>query len=250
MHPNVPAVIRRARERNLFVNLITNGTLLADALPALLRDRPSVISISLNAANAQEHAAECGVPGMWDKIMEAFEKIAYYQGQWERSCAKDPGLPVFLSRVCTAQNLDRVPEFLDLAASLDVDGVDLHNVLPHDVGTPEKLEAFLGTVLTLNHAAKIFELKELPTAKLVRSWPTMIDPANPVRRCEFVFNAIAIDGNRNVSICNSIWPPNPANGTYRDPKCWHSDYCEQLRLAFAKDEELSPACKYCFRNYQ
>lgn len=250
MHPNVPEVIRRAKAHSLFINLITNGTLLAQHLPALLRDRPNCISVSLNAANAKEHEQQSGVTGAWDKVMEAFELMAHYQRQWEQSCAKDPGLPVFLSRVCTAQNIDSIPEFLDLAKSLDVDGVDLHNVLPHDVGTPEKVEAFLGTVLTNQHLGKIYDFKKLPTAKFVRSWPTPIDPAHPVRRCEFIFNAIAVDGARNISICNSVWPPSPENGKTTDPKCWHNDYCEKLRLSFAGDEELHPACRYCFRNYQ
>ncbi len=249
LHPNLIGIIRRLRRYNVFINLITNGVLLAERLPELLRDRPDALSISLNAASAEEHDKECGVPGAWDKIMDGLCMMYNYKRRWSELHAKDNGIPLFLSRVCTAQNLGGVAAFLQLAETLEVNGVDLHNILPHDVGTPETLAAFLGSVLTVEHAEQVKALKELPGARRVRSWPTVIDPAHPVRRCQYPFQSIAIDGNRNISICNSVWPPKPENGSIRDAKCWHNAYCEGLRMSFA-EEEIEPACRYCFRNYQ
>lgn len=249
LHPNVAGILRHAKQHQLYTNLITNGVLLEDALPGLLAERPSVISVSLNAANKEEHERQTGVSGAWDQIMRGFEALQDYRLRWKDLHSSDTGIPIVLSRVCTTGNLGGIPEFLELAQQLGVSKIDLHNVLPHDVGTPEKLNAFLGEVLTIDYAEEINKLKRLRGSDMVRTWPILIDPAHPVRHCQFIYNAIAVDGNRNISICNSVFPPRPENGTILDPKCWHNEHCEAVRLSFA-DTEIHPACRFCFRNWQ
>jgi len=237
LHPNVFKIIARCREKKLYTNLITNGTLLLQRLPEMLLHRPDQLSVSLNAATAEEHAYETQCPGMWDTIIHGIRLTV------------NTGQPVYLSRVCTAGNLDGVGPFLKLADELNVTGVDLHNLLPHDVGTPEKLQAFLGSVLTVKHAEQLQSLKSLPGAHRVRSWPVLIDPDCPTRRCDLIFSTIAVDGDGNISICNSIYPPKQGNGRIHEPKIWRGDYAEAFRQQFAA-EELPVECKYCFRNYQ
>jgi len=202
----------------------------------LMAVRPDSISVSLNAATAAEHAKETQVPGVWNRVLEGIR------------LARRVGLPIWLSRVCTTQNLKGVPKFLELAENLGVQGVDLHNLLPHDVSTPDKLNAFLRSVLTVADSERAGTLRALPGAQKVRSWPVLIDPDVPVRRCDLIFTAIAVDGNRNLSICNSIQPPLPGTVNLRDLKIWQSDYFRAFRERFAK-EELEPWCRYCFRNW-
>lgn len=238
LHPNFPNVMEHIRKhRGVVANLITNGTLLGGQLPMLLANRPDSISVSLNAATAAEHAKETGCTDMFSHVLYGIRMAA------------NAGIPMYLSRVCHAQNLRQVPKFLDLAADLNVRGVDLHNLLPHDVETPEKLKAFLNSVLTVKHKDAVEKLKEHEHRKLVRSWPVLIDPEHPVRRCDCAFNTIAVDGNRYFSLCQSVYPPHPDNGGIRDPRCWHNEYAEAFRARFAQ-EEIEPACRYCFRNYQ
>jgi len=251
LHPNIGAIIDKCKALNLHTNLITNGVLLEEAWDTLLEHRPSCLSISLNASSAEEHDTECGVPGTWDKVMRGFERIASHQ-RWLRNLrSTDIGIQIFLSRICHADNLATIPEFLDFVAALPIEtcGIDLHNILPHDVGTPEKEQAFLAKVLTVKYQEQINALMRHRYAYLVRNWPILIDQDKPQRRCQFAFKAIAVDGNLNYSICNSVFPPQPENGEIRDPKVWRSDYAQGLRLSFAENE-IPAWCKWCFRNWQ
>jgi hypothetical protein len=249
LHPNLAAIIDRCKRFNLWAGLITNGTLLGQKFGMLLEHRPSSLSISLNAASAAEHEAECGVAGAWDSIMHGLDLIRDWRRTMRGMQSQDRGIPIFLSRVCTVDNLDGIPDFLQLAMDLGViDGVDLHNVLPHDVGTPEKTAEFLGRVLTVAHWQQVESLKSLPGARLVRSWPTLIDPDHPSRRCAFPFTALSVDGARRVGFCNSVMPPREDGPTIRDPKVWQSDAAQSLRLSFA-DPEIPDWCKHCFRNF-
>lgn len=249
MHPNLEAIVERCHRHNLWAGLITNGVMLQDALPMLLKCRPSCISISLNASCAEEHAAETGMLGAWDKVMAGIEAIAAHRSTLRLVQSRDMGIPLYLSRVCTKQNLTGIPSFLSLAKKLGVvAGVDLHNVLPHDVGTPEKEAAFLETVLTVRDRQVLEAFKQLPGAELVRNWPVLIDTAFTVRRCSSPTSTIAVDGNRLYSICNSVMPPQYENGTIRNARCWQSNYSQDLRQSFA--EPCLPAwCKWCFRNF-
>jgi MoaA/NifB/PqqE/SkfB family radical SAM enzyme len=249
LHPDPGGIIDRCKRYGLWVGLITNGVLLEQAVPTLLAHRPSQLSISLNAATAGEHAWETGVDGAWDKVMTGIATLRLHRAGLQSLRSTDNGIPLFLSRVCTADNLDGVAEFLELAVELGVDGVDLHNILPHSVETPEKEAAFLATALTVKHCEQLAALRSLPGAELVRSWPIPIDPDCLVRHCEFPFTSISVDGNRSIGICNSVMPPSPANGNLRDPKCWQNEYAQAMRDMFAKDE-LPPWCRYCFRNFQ
>jgi MoaA/NifB/PqqE/SkfB family radical SAM enzyme len=249
LHPNIGSVIDRCRGHGCWCGLITNGVYLRDALPTLLAHRPTSISISLNASSQEEHAAETGVAGAWDLVLDGIAAIREHRATLASLHCADRGIPLYLSRVCTAQNIDLIPEFLALAKELGVvDGVDLHNVLPHNVGTPEDEKAFLDTVLTYKHRTILDGMKGVVGAELVRNWPIVIDPDTPVRRCDYPFCSIAVDGNRNFSVCNSIMPPTAANGTIRNARVWQSSYAQDLRLSFSGDE-LPAWCRYCFRQW-
>lgn len=249
LHPNLPDIIDLLRAHGCWCNLITNGVLLEQALPTLLDHRPDSIGISLNAATPEEHAAECGVPGAWFRVMAGIQAMRDARRKFQDAHSYDTGIPLYLSRVCTAQNLHGVQAFLELAKGLEiVAGVDLHNILPHDVGTPEKEEAFLETVLTREHAAAIDALRWLPGKELVRSWPVPIDPQSPVRHCDCSFRTLAVDGKGNISVCSSVMPPDPANGSLASPRVWQGTYAQDHRAQFAKPE-LPAWCRYCFRNW-
>jgi MoaA/NifB/PqqE/SkfB family radical SAM enzyme len=249
LHPDLAGVIDRCKQHGLWTGLITNGVLLQEAFPMLCEHRPSAISISLNAASAEEHAAETGVSGAWQKVMAGVDAWREHRKTLRKLRADDRGIPLTLSRVCTAQNLDGIPAFLRLAVELEVDSIDLHNILPHDVGTPEKEAAFLQTVLTVAHRETINAMKSLPGANLVRNWPVLIDPDTPTRYCESPFSTISVDGNRNIGVCNSVMPPQAENGNLRNAKCRQNDYCQRMRMMFG-EPELPAWCKWCFRNYR
>ena len=249
LHPNIGSIIDRCKKYGLWVGLITNGTLLTNVLPTLLKHRPHSLSISLNAATPEEHAAETGVPSAWNAVMAGIQQLRAWRNDQLARLSTDTAFPVHLSRVCTAQNIGGIPAFLELAENLGIIlSVDLHNILPHDVSTPEKEKAFLEQVLTVKHREQIEQLKSLPGAHLVRNWPVPIDPDCPVRRCESPFCTISIDGNRSVNCCNSVMPPQKEYGNIRDPKVWQSSHFQQMRLMFA-EPELPNWCKLCFRNY-
>lgn len=252
MAETLPGVIDRCMQRGMWTGLITNGVLLRDKFDMLKEHRPSCISISLNAASRDEHEAETGVVGAWSHVLEGLAEWRIHRNRLKMLNSRDTGISLFLSRVCTAENLDRVEAFLELAAESRVDGVDLHNVLPHDVCTPDAEAEFLARVLTVEHWWQIEDLKQLPVVKqnprLVRTWPVLIDPKAPVRRCESPFRMVSIDGNGRLGICNSVMPPRADGPHIDDPKVWLNDQFRDFRQMFAADE-LPPWCKHCFRNF-
>jgi len=221
--------------KNLFVGLITNGTLAAERLP-WLRDAgclPDYLSVSLNASNAAEYKRTTG----YDLFEQALAGVR---------TSVSLGVQTYLSRVCDKNNLSDIAEFLALAKSLGVQGVHLHNILPHFDDNENK--QFWDLVLTKNDQVLIDAIKTLPDADIVLRYPVLIAKDEVRRNCLFPWKTIGINGNRSITICNSVSPPRKENGTITDSIIWQSEYCQKFREM--KAGEQCEACKKCFRNWQ
>jgi len=221
--------------KNLYTGLITNGTIVAERLP-WLHDAgclPDYLSVSLNASNAAEYERITG-HNLFERVMAGVRTSV------------NLGMPTYLSRVCNKNNLSSIAEFLALAKSFGVKGVHLHNILPHfDDSENTK---FWDLVLTKDDQVLIDAIKALPDADIVLRYPVLIAKDEIRRNCLFPWKTIGINGNRSITICNSVAPPRKENGTITDSIIWQSQYCQEFREM--KAGEQCEACKKCFRNWQ
>lgn len=219
--------------KSLFAGLITNGTLLTQKLHLLQDCLPDYLSVSLNAANGETHERTTKSK-TFDTILNGIR------------LSVKTGIPTYVSYVCSKSNLNEIPEFLRLAKSLGVQGVHLHNLLPHF--DDDENSKFWEMVLTKNDQQSIDQFKALPESDIVKTYPILISKDEIRRYCQFPWKTIGINGNGSITICNSVSPPKKENGTLSDCVIWQNEYCQKFREI--KAGEQCDMCKKCFRNWQ
>jgi len=233
---NFDDIVKFLHKKKLGMGIIVNGIGLKKKIYLLKKHKPNYISISLNAPTQELHEEITKTTNQFDKILEAIQKCV------------EARITTYLTYVCTTENLVHVPAFLKLAKGLKVSGVHLFNVLPHHLVTNQNKEEFLKLVLTDKNSDDIKKLKQLPEASIVKEFPILINPNDQKRYCRFAWQKLSINGFGNISICNSIFPPEAKNGNIRDANVWTNDYCKNFRDNFIG--KLPLPCELCFRNYK
>ncbi|MCK9558034.1 MAG: radical SAM protein [Candidatus Cloacimonetes bacterium] len=229
-HPNEA---QRSYGKKLFVGLITNGTLLSKRLHEIYGCEPEYISVSLNASNAEEYI-KTTKKDLFDQVLDGIR------------LSVNSGIPTYLSRVCDKQNIHGVSEFLRLAKALGVKGVHLHNLLPHFDDNENK--NFWDMVLTKQDQKIIDDIVAMPESDIITSYPILISKDEVRNGCQMPWKTIGVNGNKSITICNSIAPPMKENGNLNDNIIWQNDYCQKFREAKAGGQ--CNICKKCFRNWQ
>ena len=238
MCDNLEEILQYLISQKKTVGLITNGGRLKEKITILQKHQPNYVSVSLNAYDQETHTKQVGVEGYFEIVLDGVR------------ASIDNNIPTYLSYVCTKESISDLPDFIELANSLKVTGVHLHNLLPHNlVERDDDEETFLKSVLTVNDKSAIDDIKQLPSAEIIKVYPILIDTYHPTRTCHFPFITISVDGNGSVSVCNSVFPPYKANGNINDINVWQNDYCQKMRMMFG-EEKLPKACELCFRNYE
>lgn len=236
LNSNIKWLVEYLINRKITTSMITNGLLLEEKLWLFNPLKPTFISVSLNASDADSHFKITGVNGAFNQVIRGIKSSIR------------AGIPTYASFICDKNNIDEVPDFIKLSKSLGVKGIYLHNILPHNVETDEKKKEFLNTVLTINEKNIIDSWKKLPGSEIVAKYPIVIELGVQRRNCQFPFTSMAIDGAGSISLCNSVFPCRKENGNILDDGIWWSEYAEGMREQFA-NEELPWQCRYCFRNF-
>jgi len=113
---DLPDLVRAAREANLYTNLITSGIPIEDGRVSALRDA-GLDSVQLSFQSDKTDLADeiAGARAHQHKL-EAAAKI------------RAAGIPLSLNFVIHRRNIDRLPELIELAESLQAERVELANV--------------------------------------------------------------------------------------------------------------------------
>lgn len=113
-------IVRAARDAGLYVNLITSGIGLTEAR---LRDLEAAgvdhVQLSLQGIESEMADWISGYSGSWTRKMQVAEWIGQI------------GFPLTLNAVVHRQNLDRLPEMIDLAESLGARRIEVATVQFH-----------------------------------------------------------------------------------------------------------------------
>jgi MoaA/NifB/PqqE/SkfB family radical SAM enzyme len=231
--PNLVPILQRLKSAGKYVGVITNGSLLKKRLPELTGWwKPDYISISLNASNAELHEKTTNTK-TFDTVIEGIKALL------------TTGIECYVSSVVSLENINDVPNLLKLCESLGVKTVHLHNILPHASDVPDQW--FWDNVLQTKHQNLIDEIKELPEAHIVKKYPVLIDRSGGKGTCTFPWYSFSVDGDGNLSYCNSVLPAHPSMGNLKDFVVWNSEQAEKFRDKYC-DGKL-PHCEGCFRNF-
>ncbi|HEY4015180.1 MAG TPA: pyrroloquinoline quinone biosynthesis protein PqqE [Polyangiaceae bacterium] len=112
---DLEAIAARARERDLYVNLVTSGVPLESE--RLARLAPSIDHVQLSVQDADAVASD-HVAGI----------SAFHQKMRVAAWVREMGLPMTLNVVLHRQNIDRVADVVAMAERLGVDRLELANV--------------------------------------------------------------------------------------------------------------------------
>jgi len=232
------AMARLAKDRNKYVAVVTNGSLLHRYWGSIapLFDQ---ISISLHGLTASELKT---ISHVSEEVFDQFVANARYLVQKERFL--NPSLDVRASVVVLKENLGRVRRAAEFCAENSLPELDLQNYIP--VG----LEEFENCIFDSDSDAIHF-IDELikKFAGLVK-----INPPSLIKRngntlawgCVTFFNTLRVDGLGNISGCPRIMVPMAKNGNFREgPDVWESAYYTDMRRRFRFKQNLPHCCRYC-----
>lgn len=246
MSNEIPGLVEECKRRGIAINLITNGRLLAERIAWGWLAGVDEVSVSLNASTTDEHLAETCVPGGFEAAVEGVKAAV--------ALRRSTGKPVVaVTRVLTQRTVGAAEAFLDLAASLNVDRVDLLNLLPHGVTSDEQEVAFWQDVLHdgMPQAARaaLAALRYHRAAGLVRSWPVMISRERNPRRCSSPWVSVGVDGQGLLSPCQRMSGPACWSVRASQYSAWLSDEFTDLREQICGARPMRRECRLCFGNW-
>jgi MoaA/NifB/PqqE/SkfB family radical SAM enzyme len=159
------SIIHKAKEKGLFVELITNGTLITSEIAQrVIESGVDLVTISIDAPRAEVHDQVRGASGSWEKSTRGLRTLSNLR---KRLNSQKPKLAV--DYVVTKINCRFIPEMIDLKPRLGFDEIHL---LPIIGRTSVAKELFLGmddlrwlkeNLKSIKHKMK---LQNLPTSKL------------------------------------------------------------------------------------
>lgn len=146
---DLPDLVRSAREANLYTNLITSGIPLDDERVSALRDA-GLDSVQLSFQTDKTDLADeiAGARAHQHKL-DAAAKV------------RAAGIPLSLNFVIHRRNIDRLPEMIELAESMQAERVELANVQFYGW-------AFLNRAALLPTREQVIRAREIATAAKTR----------------------------------------------------------------------------------
>jgi MoaA/NifB/PqqE/SkfB family radical SAM enzyme len=132
-HPRFLDLVRMARERNLRVEVVTNGLLLDAPLARALADLGvSQVAVSLDGGDSTSYASIRGAD--FASAGEGVRLLVEARRRTRRNMA------VGAAFVATRRNIDSLPSLLRFAQDLSLDFISVSNVVPH---TPQMASEML-----------------------------------------------------------------------------------------------------------
>lgn len=195
-------LLRHTRDRGMLTHLNTNGTLMDEAVSrAILDSEIDSLNVSLDGATEGTHDRIRGVHGAFARTVEAIRRIVRMRN--------GAGAPLRLKvvAVLSEENIDEVPDYLRLGASLGVDCVEFIPRQPFPEGPGKGVPAspdLLGKV----DAAVRFLRDRAPLPLPLENSPRMLGLFAPSFRgdpspltCHAGYNSLAVDCYGRIFPC-------------------------------------------------
>jgi len=117
--PDILQLVKRARERGMYVAMATNGTLISPTKAKEMRDAGvEYLQISIDGADASSHDALRGIPGCFDRALDGIKNAVAEQ------------FFVNISTTVTKRNYREVEDIIDLCDELGANWFMAYNFIP------------------------------------------------------------------------------------------------------------------------
>lgn len=159
------SIIKKAKEKNLFVELITNGTLITNEIAQkLLASDVDLVTVSIDAPTAEVHDQIRGAKGLWERSTRGLRTLYDLR---KRAKSQKPRLAI--DYVFNKINCRLIPEMIDLKRSLGFDEIHLLPIIGR-TSVAKELFLELDDLRWLKKNLKLIrhkmEMQNLPTSKL------------------------------------------------------------------------------------
>jgi len=167
VRPDLPEIVSFLAERDVRINLITNGHQLTEGATAdLIRRGVTLFELPLLSHHRETHDALSGSVGAFDAVLAALAHIRYHRGQ---------AVTVF---VATRRNIADLPDTLKLAFAFGARGVMLNRFNPGGRGA-SAIDELLPSVDEMRAALAVAEAASqeyhLPISCSIPIQPCLID---------------------------------------------------------------------------
>jgi MoaA/NifB/PqqE/SkfB family radical SAM enzyme len=247
LRPDLFQLLRHARTRGMLAHLNTNGTLMNEAASlAFLDAGVDSLNISLDGATEGTHDRIRGVPGAFARTVEAVRLV-------DRMRKKaDARLRLKVVAVLSEDNIDEIPEYLRLGASLGVDCVEFIPRQPFPEGPGKGVPAAPDLLAKVDAAVRLLSDRSSLPLPLENS-PGMLALFAPSFRgepspltCHAGYNSLAVDCYGRIFPCVPFVNWNRPVGTLGGKSLrdfWYSREYAPARREIAR-------CRACTLNCQ
>jgi radical SAM protein with 4Fe4S-binding SPASM domain len=247
LHPQVLDMADYATSKNMYSQLITNGSLLNDEKIERILNNPNfyLVSISLNATNPEEYAqAFDGRKEIFEKVVSNIKNLVAKKNQ-----KKHPLLEIAVSFVIHKKNIAQAKSFVEFSEKLGVDRVTFLNLIDFGISGFEKENQLYQNDPEVK---KYFEeLKSFVRGRKIKVDLPVLFSERIEKKCQWFFKNISIDGAGNVGGCGRVMNPQPEYGNlFKEGKnVWNNSYFQKMRSIFlSRNEKLPECCRNCVEN--
>jgi len=235
MHPGFGAIVETLVQRQIHVGVITNGSLVKAHLETL--KKVSYVSVSLNSFDAKEHESVTSTK-TWDTVLQNIVLLA------------NAGVRVGVSYVLHKGNLNALPSMIGMAHILGARFAHIHNLLPHGGMEDPFFQKNVLRVGDKDVERAIEVARRLPEARLVESWPELVEFDEAPFRCMSPFVSIGMDGNGFLTFCRRVDPPSSEVGGIFWNNIWLTHTRSELLAHCTGDRQTHDACNGCFGSWR
>lgn len=249
VNPNFVKLAETAAERKKIINLVTNGVLLDEEKikKIISTGRFNQVSVSLNAANAEDYNMICNMPEqIFNRVVDNIQTLVRLKKEHNAS------FEVIVSAVCSNEFLPKVKNFLKFVDALGVDRIDIHNYI--DFSIKEDKDQWTSISSESEIEGKLLELKEFAKKSINAkvNLPKVFKKELFSKKCMWFFKNLAFDAYGNIGSCGRVMNPQPSYGNILKDNndIWNNNYMTTLRKVFIDKKKKLPSCCYkCVENY-
>ena len=238
LNPQLFDMVKECLKRKMIVDTVTNGFILDDYIPDILRSGIDLLCISVNAHTSREfHRMTGNHEKIYSKIINNVEALVRARRNNKSK------LRIELSFIIDSYNYPHMRDMIKVGENIGADAVLLNHFLaaPYPGFTPEE------RCLYADDSAVREELSRSMSKKYrcdVR-WPSLLtQPKEKKTVCRWPFSILTVDGAGNVGGCPRAVLNLHENGTVYDNDPWNNAFFKDLRRRHLQGDLFWP-CESC-----
>ncbi len=241
LHPQLFDMADYATTKNMYSQLITNGSLLDEEKIERIVNNPNfyLVSVSLNAITPEEYALSFeGRSDIFERVVSNIKNLVLKKREKKHNL-----LEVAVSFVVHKKNISKAKHFVEFAEKLEVDRVIFNNLIDFGIsGFEKENQLYKEDEETRGYFE---ELKKFLKNKKIKVNLPVLFSQEIKKKCPWFFKNLSIDGAGNVGGCGRVMNPSSEYGNvFKEGKSvWNNQYFRKMRKVFL--DPTIPLPKYC-----